>query len=365
MASVENTVFISYRRETSSFIARAIFMDLRQHGYDVFMDVENINSGRFESIILRQIAARAHFLLILTTGTLERCADPADWLRREIEEALRLKRNIIPMLVDDFRFKGIEMAETLQDLPAYNALLLPHEYFECAMERLRTRYLREPVNIEIKHIPAKDHSIIEEVIAKAETQPKPDENILLAEKYFNQANIEYDNGNYIDAVFYYSEAIKHNPQYVDAYINKGSAHFQLKHYAAAIESYDAAAALCPDDSDIYYRRGFIRHSLKEYQQALEDYTTTIRLRPNHSHALANRGILYSSLKEFEKAIRDYTAALKIHPGESDTYYNRAAAYQNLGMYREAIADYEECIRLNPEDEQAQNNRAALLSKVGK
>jgi len=59
-------------------------MDLRQHGYDVFMDVESIDSGQFETIILDQIAARAHFLVILTHGTLERCQEPNDWLRREI-----------------------------------------------------------------------------------------------------------------------------------------------------------------------------------------------------------------------------------------------------------------------------------------
>src|SRR4051812_18058295 len=41
------TVFLSYRRDVSAFIARAIFMDLRQHGYDVFMAVESIDSGQF------------------------------------------------------------------------------------------------------------------------------------------------------------------------------------------------------------------------------------------------------------------------------------------------------------------------------
>jgi hypothetical protein len=54
------SVFLSYRRNVSAFIARAVFQDLRQHGYDVFMDVESIDSGQFETIILNQIAARAH-----------------------------------------------------------------------------------------------------------------------------------------------------------------------------------------------------------------------------------------------------------------------------------------------------------------
>ena len=30
------SVFISYRRDLSKYLARAIFMDLREHGYDTF-----------------------------------------------------------------------------------------------------------------------------------------------------------------------------------------------------------------------------------------------------------------------------------------------------------------------------------------
>jgi hypothetical protein len=66
-------VFLSYRRNVSAFIARVVFQDLRQHGYDVFMDVESIDSGQFETIILNRIKARAHFLVILTPGALDRC----------------------------------------------------------------------------------------------------------------------------------------------------------------------------------------------------------------------------------------------------------------------------------------------------
>ena len=39
MADPQSTVFISYRRNSSSFIAHAVFMNLRQHGYDVFTHI--------------------------------------------------------------------------------------------------------------------------------------------------------------------------------------------------------------------------------------------------------------------------------------------------------------------------------------
>lgn len=78
----QKTVFISYRREKSKHLARAIYQDLRMHGWDVFLDVTTIDSGDFDRIILNQIAARAHFILLISPGALERCASPGDWLRR-------------------------------------------------------------------------------------------------------------------------------------------------------------------------------------------------------------------------------------------------------------------------------------------
>src|SRR5262245_58281779 len=173
MADPQLTVFLSYRRNVSAFIARAVFQDLRQHGYDVFMDVESIDSGQFDTIILNQIAARGHFLVILTPGALDRCHEPDDWLRREIEYAVELGRNIVPILVKAFRFDDAaraHLAGPLHDLPRYNGLQLFDAYFTEAMERLRTRFLREPAQGVITPAPPQDAPVVEQKIAEAERQ---------------------------------------------------------------------------------------------------------------------------------------------------------------------------------------------------
>jgi hypothetical protein len=64
--------------------ALAIFQNLTHHSYDVFFDFNGIASWDFEQVILGNIDARAHFLVILTPSALERCNDEGDWLRREI-----------------------------------------------------------------------------------------------------------------------------------------------------------------------------------------------------------------------------------------------------------------------------------------
>ena len=105
MASIEKTVFISYRHK-DNYEALAVYQYLTSQQYDVFLDYASIPSGDFEKIIVSNIKARAHFILILTPTALDRCREPGDWLRREIETAIDEKRNIVPLFFDDFSFSA-------------------------------------------------------------------------------------------------------------------------------------------------------------------------------------------------------------------------------------------------------------------
>jgi len=144
MGQIEKTVFISYRRINMPW-ALAVYQHLTFHGYDVFFDYQSINSGDFEQIIIGNIRARAHFILILTPSALDRCHEPDDWLRREIETALVYKRNIVPLMMEGFDFGNHSVAKNLVGklnlLKRYNGLNVPPSYFDDAMRNLRLKYL--------------------------------------------------------------------------------------------------------------------------------------------------------------------------------------------------------------------------------
>lgn len=141
------TVFLSYRRTDFAW-AMAVYQDLARHGFDVFLDYEQISSGRFEQVILESIRARTHFLLLLTQDALDRCDQPEDWLRREIEEALRTQRNIVPLFIHGFRFDTPKITACLtgelEKLRSYNGVTISPEYFVASMEKIR-RFLSRPL----------------------------------------------------------------------------------------------------------------------------------------------------------------------------------------------------------------------------
>jgi hypothetical protein len=149
MGRIEKTVFISHSRTDEPW-ALAVFGDLTQHGYDVFIDYDGIANGNFETAILDNIRARAHFLVLLTPTALERSGAPEDWIRREIEAALDSRRNIVPLMLEGFDFGTPAIANQLTGklsaLRQYNGLPIPKGYFSPAMGRLRNGFLNVPVD---------------------------------------------------------------------------------------------------------------------------------------------------------------------------------------------------------------------------
>ena len=152
MPRIEKTVFLSYRRADLGW-ARAIYQCLQERGYDVFFDFTGLASGKFESVIIDNIKARAHFLVLLTARALERCNQPDDWLRREIETAIATQRDIVPLMFEGFDFESPEIAKQLNgklaELKDYNGLPIPRAYFDDAMERLCDKYLKVAVDAKL------------------------------------------------------------------------------------------------------------------------------------------------------------------------------------------------------------------------
>ena len=168
---VEKTVFISYRRKDMPW-ALAVYQYLTSKKYDVFLDYTSIPSGGFERIIVSNIKARAHFILILTPTALDRCSEPGDWLRREIETAIDEKRNIIPLFFDGFSFKLPSVAEKLtgklEILKDYNGLDIQGGYFMAAMERLRNPFLNIPLNAVIHPVSIEVRNVVKDVQVAAD-----------------------------------------------------------------------------------------------------------------------------------------------------------------------------------------------------
>jgi hypothetical protein len=125
------SVFISYRRDPSSDLARYIRKELVDAGAHVFLDVDDIDKGRFENVIRSNIENSESFLLLLAPETLQ-----SEWVRREVNLALEHDKNIIPLMMPDFSMEE-HVPEELTALRRLHGIPYTHHYAEAALEKVK------------------------------------------------------------------------------------------------------------------------------------------------------------------------------------------------------------------------------------
>jgi hypothetical protein len=281
MSRIEKTVFISYRRGSGSAWALAISQNLTHQGYDVFFDYQGIASGDFAQVILENIKARAHFLVLLTPSALERIDEPGDWLRREIESALESRRNIVPLMLEGFDFAtpsiGSHLTGTLAPLKAYSGLTVPIEFFDEAMNRLRTRHLNVPVDA-VLHPSSR--------VAK-------------------QAAVEQSVA--VEGV----PTTSHDELTAEWWVERG---FAATDVQTKLLCFTTAIRLKPDYADAFFNRGVVLHERADLDGALADYTEAIRLKPDHVGAYFNRAQIMAWRNDHLAAIDDYQKYLDFGGG---------------------------------------------------
>lgn len=364
MGRIEKTVFISYRRTNKPW-ALFIYQNLTMHGYDVFIDFQNINSGNFERAILDNIKARAHFVVVLTPSALEDCKKPGDWLRREIEAAMDEKRNIVPLMVEGFDFGSplIKNALTgkLAALSQINGLRIPDDYPFEAMDRLRERYLSvalNDVNLPMLQPEAKEIAIAEK--SAANEAPLVKEEQLTAQTWFERGYVFHKDNNYGEAIRCLTNAIKLQSDFANAYYLRGTIKYLQNDHDGALLDLNKAILIEPNHLAAHASRATTREKINDWDGAIVDYTEFLQAEQFGTEIIAKtyylRGAALFKQDKIDQAINDFTKAIELSPNSASYYFIRGVVRNFNNDLKTAIADFDEAIRLEPANFEAYFNR---------
>jgi hypothetical protein len=145
---MSGNVFINYRRGDEPGFVQALLGRLEQSFPQerLFIDVDHIPPGEdFVRVLESQVAECDALLAVIGRGWLDakdesghrRLDDPNDFVRVEIESALRQGKRVIPVLVHDARMpRADELPEPLRPLATRNAVRLTHERFRSDVQGL-------------------------------------------------------------------------------------------------------------------------------------------------------------------------------------------------------------------------------------
>lgn len=118
-------IFISYKRK-SALMASNLYYRLVDRGYSVFFDLDEMRRDRFDEQIYSYISNAQDVFVILEEGSLDSVFEgnySDDWFCKELIFALNKNKNIIPLLLDDFKMPSQNLLpEELKGLSLINSL---------------------------------------------------------------------------------------------------------------------------------------------------------------------------------------------------------------------------------------------------
>lgn len=146
-----------------------------------------------------------------------------------------------------------------------------------------------------------------------------------AKAKFKAGTDYYKQGNYMQAIKEFQEAVKLDPNYQKAYINLGLSYRRIGDNASALANYDKAITMKDGDKEAA------------------------------SLAISYKANLYVDTKDYKKAIETMDAYLKDNPTDDDILYLKGKVLKDgLGQLKEAIVVLKDAVEKNV------NNAKALL-----
>jgi tetratricopeptide (TPR) repeat protein len=185
-------------------------------------------------------------------------------------------------------------------------------------------------------------------------QEQPANPILKAEE-------AYRNGDFAQAIKYYTDALGKNPNDINCYICRGDAYNCLGDFDLGMADETKALALGSKDPTAYLNRGAAYGAKGDFDRAIADELAAIKLNPKMGPAYSDLGHAYVEKGDFVRALDAENQAITLDNNDSVSFGIRAIIFKSQGAYDKALADFNEAIRLNPRNVESYNGLAWFLA----
>lgn len=167
--------------------------------------------------------------------------------------------------------------------------------------------------------------------------------------YFLLGNIKFFEKNYDEAIKYYQECLKLNPDSASAYNALGAVYFERGEIEKAEENLLQALKLNPELTNANYNLAQVYEARGRLDKAIEAYEEELKHNPNHFKAAFNLARIYRLKNDDKKEESLLRLCLNIEPDFPLTYFYLARIYLNRQEnLEEAISLVRRGLELKPE-----------------
>jgi tetratricopeptide (TPR) repeat protein len=158
-------------------------------------------------------------------------------------------------------------------------------------------------------------------------------------------NMQGDKAKAIDIL---RQAIKLNPQSIEAHHNLGLVLFQNGRIDEAIIEYQKAIAIDNDGLLFHNNLGNAFIKKGKIEEAINEFREVLRINPKHAGAHNNIAMLLMSQGKNMEAIKHFREAIRLEPEYANAHFYLAKILKQKGLEAEANYHYQEALSINPE-----------------
>ena len=154
------------------------------------------------------------------------------------------------------------------------------------------------------------------------------------------------------AIGYFQQALRVNPDHLIALDNLGNAYRQQKNWEEARKVLEHAVAVSPGDPEANYSLGMVFAQINDTARAYEYLQRALKARPTYPEALNNLGILYLRTERRDEAVAAFEECIRVAPLFDQSYLNLSRVYAVEGSPDKARAVLLELLKQHPDHAQA-------------
>jgi len=142
---------------------------------------------------------------------------------------------------------------------------------------------------------------------------RPDAAQPTAADFYLQGGDKLKRRDYQGAIADFTQAIKLNPEYVEAYYSRSLGHYRQRNSTKAIDDLTQAIALHPKYTQAYIQRGVVQANARNTPGSLSDYRQALSLSSLDATILYRQGLSQAHLRQYQGALMTLNRALAFNP----------------------------------------------------
>ncbi|MGD0237383.1 MAG: tetratricopeptide repeat protein [Syntrophorhabdales bacterium] len=128
------------------------------------------------------------------------------------------------------------------------------------------------------------------------------------------------------------EALRRDPENLQALISLGNAYFDMNQEKKAIETYQKVLKIDPKNADVRTDMGIMYRNIKDYDSAVREFRQAVRDNPIHINSRFNLAIvLQNDKKDIPAAIAAWEDFLRVAPTDERAGMAKAQLEQLKGL----------------------------------